>query len=83
MSDASNGNGNGKRMKLGRNQLIACVAFAATMAMSYALVWTGNLTGPEWLGFAQVFVPVSVGTILGVGAAVKSVQALAARPGAG
>lgn len=64
------------RAALGRNQMIACVGAGSPLVMSYALVWADKVTGSEWLSWAQVYVPVALGIVLGVAGAVKAVQAL-------
>lgn len=58
-------------MKFGRNQWIAIVAGLLVFVASYALVWTSHVTGPEWLSFAQWFLPTWLGVTLGASAAVK------------
>lgn len=57
---------------LGRNQWIAIVAGLLVFCASYALVWTGKVDGPDWLGFAQWFLPTWLGVTLGSSAIVKA-----------
>lgn len=66
-------------MKFGRNQIIAIVAGLLVFAASFALVWTEHVTGQEWLGFAQWFLPTWLGVTLGSSAAVKVSEAISAR----
>lgn len=66
-------------MKFGRNQIIGCTFFGLTLIGAFALTLIGDpsrLTGPEFIGFAQVFVPVAVGILTGLSAAIKTAGVL-------
>jgi len=65
-------------MKLGSNQLIACIAYGIVLLGSVPMVlFTAPEQASTWLDWSIVFVPVAVGSILGGSAIVKSAQALA------
>lgn len=73
-------------MKFGRNQIIGCAFFGATLVGSYALTMFGDpprLTGPQWIGFAQVFVPIAVGIVTGLSAVIKTAGVLKGKKPAG
>ena len=60
-------------MTLGRNQLIACVAFGVTFLSSIPVAALMNdASALQWLNWSALFVPVAVGTILGASAVIKA-----------
>ena len=59
----------------GRNQIIGAVGYGVPMLLTFALVLGGKVTGAEWISFSEVYVPIAVGSMLGIAGAVKAVSA--------
>jgi hypothetical protein len=59
-------------MNWGRNQIIAIGAGVTTLAMTFALVLTGRVSGPEWVTFVPWWLAAFLGPTLGGSAIVKA-----------
>lgn len=61
-------------MKLGRNQLIACVAYGSTFIASIPIcAFMQNEAAGQWLDWAVVFVPTAVGSLIAISGVIKAV----------
>lgn len=58
-------------MKFGRNQQMGMVAMAGPFIVATAALFLDKANFDQWVGFCQVFLPVTLGTVLGLGAVVK------------
>lgn len=75
MSDAQQEQDDGRK-PFGRKQLIGMASMAVPLAMLYILVFLGKVSGTEFMGFCQYFIPIMLGAVIGLPAAVSGVQAL-------
>ena len=57
--------------RFGINQKIGSVGFSFGALLSTVFVFTGQVTGEQWLDFMVVYAPAAVGTLTGLSAGIK------------